>query len=91
MCDGIAELWKTKQHTDITFCIQSTQIPAHRIILASQSKYFDRLLYGDMREAREEEIKINDVENLKAFQLLVQYAYCGCISIENGDVHVSNA
>ena len=91
MCDGITELWKTKHHTDVTFLIEGTRIAAHRIILASQSLYFDRLLFGDMREAKEDEIKLSDVESLKAFQLLMQYAYSGCMKIRNGDIQVTIA
>ena len=90
MCDGITELWKSKRHTDVTFLIQGDRVSSHRIILASQSLYFDRLLFGDMREAQEDEIKLNDVESLKAFQLLIQYAYSGCMKIQNEDIQVYN-
>ena len=88
MCSRITDLWRTKQHTDITFLVQSTHIPAHKIILASQSEYFDRLLFGEMREAHEHEIQFNDVESLEAFHLLMQYAYSGCLKIQNGDIQV---
>lgn len=91
MCGRIAKLWEAKQHTDVTFIIQGSHIPAHRIILASQSEYFDRLLFGNMREASQEELKLNDVENLQAFQLLMQYIYSGCMKIQNGNIQVANS
>lgn len=90
MCGRIAKLWEAKQHTNVTFIIQGSRIPAHRIILASQSKYFDRLLFGNMCEASQEEIKLNDVENLQAFQLLMQYIYSGCMKIQDGKIQVAN-
>ena len=83
MCGRITELWETKQHTDVTLLVQGSRIPAHRIILASQSDYFDRLLYGDMREASQDEIQLHDVESLKAFQMLMQYIYSGRLKIQN--------
>ena len=89
VCNGIADLWESKRYTDVTFLVQGSRVTAHRIILASQSKYFDRLLFGEMREAREDEIQLSDVESMEAFQLLMQYAYSGCIDIQNGDIQVN--
>ena len=89
MCSGITNLWESKRHTDVTFLIQDTRVPAHKIILASQSKYFDRLLFGEMREAHEDEIQLSDVDNVEAFQLLMNYAYSGCVDIQNGDIQVT--
>ena len=88
VCNGITNLWESKSHTDVTFLVQGSRVTAHRIILASQSKYFDRLLFGEMREAHEDEIQLNDVESVEAFQLLMQYAYSGCVDIQNGDIQV---
>ena len=88
ICNGITDLWESKRHTDVTFLVQGSRVTAHRIILASQSKYFDRLLFGEMREAHEDEIQLNDVESVEAFQLLMQYAYSGCVDIQNGDIQV---
>ena len=90
MCSGITDFWESKRHTDVTFLAQGTRVPAHRIILASQSEYFDCLLFGEMREAREDEIQLSDVENVEAFQLLMQYAYSGCVDIQNGDIQVNS-
>ena len=89
MCNGITDLWESKRHTDVTFLIQVARVPAHKIILASQSEYFDRLLFGEMREAHEDEIQLNDVDNVEAFQLLMNYAYSGCLDIQNGDIQVT--
>ena len=88
--NGITDLWESKKHTDVTFLVQGVRVTAHRLILASQSEYFDRLLFGEMREACEDEIQLSDVENVEAFQLLMQYAYSGCVDIQNGDIQVNN-
>ena len=89
MCSGITDLWESKRHTDVTFLVQGAQVTAHRIILASQSEYFDRLLFGEMREAREDKIQLSDIENVETFQLLMQYAYSGHVDIQNGDIQVN--
>ena len=82
ICENSAQLLTSGKHSDVTFIITGDweadhRIPAHRVILASQSEYFDRLLFGEMREAHAgAEIMLPDTP-LEAFKLLLQYAYCG--------------
>ena len=94
LCDHLQSsvtcLWESKNHTDVTFLVCGERVSAHRVILASQSEYFDRLLYGEMKESRQDEIKLQDVSSLQAFQLLIEYAYTGCLTIENGVLQVNS-
>lgn len=83
-------LWLTKSHTDVTFLVGGERVSAHRVILASQSKYFDCLLFGDMKESGQEEIELHDVANLQAFQLLIEFAYTGHLTIEKGLLQVAS-
>ena len=82
ICENSAQLLTSGKHSDVTFIITGDweadhRIPAHRVILASQSEYFDRLLFGEMREAHAgAEIMLPDTP-LEAFKLLLKYAYCG--------------
>jgi len=80
------------KYSDVTFIItedeQDHRIPAHRVILASQSEYFDRLLFGEMMEAHPgAEIPLQDTP-LEAFQLLMKYTYCGEMKIKDSDLQV---
>jgi len=89
------QLFKLGKHSDVTFIITENEedhrIPAHRAILASQSEYFDRLLFGEMKEAHPDvEIPLQDTP-LEAFQLLMKYTYCGKMKIEDQDLQVSSA
>ena len=88
MQSGVVDLWESRRHTDVTFLIASNQVAAHRVILASQSEYFDRLLFGEMREAHAgAEIKLEDTP-LDTFLLLLQYAYSGCLEVKSADMQV---
>ena len=90
-CDNLTKLLTSGEHSDVTFIITGDweadhRIPAHRVILASQSEYFDRLLFGEMREAHAgAEIPLPDTP-LEAFQLLLQYAYCGKVATSDLEV-----
>ena len=86
------QLLELGKHSDVTFIItedgEDHRIPAHRVILASQSEYFDRLLFGEMREAHPDaEIPLQDTP-LEAFQLLMKYTYCGKMKIADSDLQV---
>ena len=93
--NGFLQLFELGKHSDVTFIItengEDRRIPAHRVILASQSEYFDRLLFGEMKEAHPDvEIPLQDTP-LEAFQLLMKYAYCGNMKIEDQDLQVWSA
>lgn len=77
---GLLKLLEESKHTDITFLIGGHPIAAHRMIVASQSEYFDCLLYGSMKEARETEIVLEDT-TVEAFQALLKYMYSGAVSV----------
>ena len=92
--DKLSQLLRNEKHTDVTFTLTDEdgtchKIPAHRLVLASQSEYFDRMLFGEMREAQPGvEIPLPDTP-LEAFQLLLKYAYTGQIKISNANFPVS--
>lgn len=39
---GLLELLEGEKHTDVTFLVEDQRFKAHRIIVASQSEYFDK-------------------------------------------------
>ena len=56
--------------------------------MATQSEYFDSLLYGSMRESKENsEIELKHV-SLSSFQLLLHYAYTGRVELNGAKLQV---
>ena len=74
-------LWGKEDLTDIVFVVDGERIPAHKLVLASQSEYFRVMLYGEMKEASQEEIVLSDVP-LAPFKKLLQYAYTGVLQLD---------
>ena len=77
---GLLKMLNNQLHTDVTFLIEGDQqVRAHRIILASQSEYFDCLLYGPMKEGRASEITLKETP-AEAFRELLKFMYSGSVS-----------
>ena len=82
------DLLDNKKYVDVTFVVEGQPVPAHRLILASQSDYFDRLFYGKMREANSsDEIPLPNAP-LEAFRLLLEFMYSGCLDYDNQPLQI---
>ena len=81
-------MFNQQLHTDVTFLVGEEgqeRVSAHRVVLASQSDYFDCLLYGPMKEGHASEITLQDTP-VEAFRELVKFMYSGQISSVNTTV-----
>ncbi|KAL7981696.1 hypothetical protein Chor_010891, partial [Crotalus horridus] len=74
-----------KQLCDVVLVAGERRIPAHRLVLSSVSDYFAAMFTNDVREARQEEIKMEGVEP-NALWALVQYAYTGRLELKEENI-----
>ena len=88
MADRLARLLLVGSHSDVTFVVGGEQFHVHRLIMALQSEYFSRLLYGHMKEALPGAVVVMENTSPDAFRHLLHYAYSGNISIPAGKVEV---
>ena len=82
LSSGLAKLFDQQLHTDVTFLVSGQRVRAHRALLASQSAYFECLLYGPMMEGSSSEITLEDTPE-EAFRELLRYLYSGTVSSVN--------
>lgn len=75
---GLLALLKTEKYADVSFMVEGKVLKAHRVVVASQSSYFDRLLYGSMKESGCDEIVLHETP-WRAFTLVLDYLYSGCV------------
>ena len=73
---------------DVTFVVEDTRVMAHRLILAAQSDYFDRLLFGEMREAHTGAVIPLEDTPAESFQLLLEFAYTGKLKMDDTTLNV---
>ena len=79
---ALAHIWEEQKFTDVDFLISGQVVPAHKAVLASQSQYFESMLYGSMKEAAMNEVELKDVP-VPAFRKVLQFAYTGFLDMEN--------
>ncbi|CAI5680294.1 unnamed protein product [Oreochromis niloticus] len=65
---------RSRQLCDVTLVAGERRIPAHRLVLSSVSDYFAAMFTSDVREAKQDEVKMEGVDP-DALWVLVQYAY----------------
>ena len=88
----LVKMFDQQLHTDVTFLVGEggrERVCGHRIVLASQSDYFDCLLYGPMKEGRASEITLPDTP-VEAFRELLRFLYSGSISSISLSVRTSD-
>ena len=82
LASRLVKLFDRQLYTDVTFLVSGQPVGAHRAVLASQSDYFDCLLYGPMIEGRASEITLKETP-VEAFRELVRFVYSGSVASIN--------
>ncbi|XP_072191845.1 kelch-like protein 4 isoform X2 [Excalfactoria chinensis] len=74
-----------KQLCDVLLIAGDQKIPAHRLVLSAVSDYFAAMFTNDVREAKQEEIKMEGVDP-DALKALVHYAYTGILELKEDTI-----
>uniref|UniRef100_A0A9R1SIE0 Kelch-like family member 4 n=3 Tax=Cyprinus carpio TaxID=7962 RepID=A0A9R1SIE0_CYPCA len=74
-----------KQLCDVLLIAGDHKIPAHRLVLSSVSDYFAAMFTNDVREAKQEEIKMEGVDP-EALRALVHFAYTGVLELKEDTI-----
>ncbi|XP_047221817.1 kelch-like protein 5 [Girardinichthys multiradiatus] len=76
---------KTRQLCDVILVAGDRRIPAHRLVLSSVSDYFAAMFTSDVREAKQDEVKMEGVDP-EALWVLVQFAYTGRLELKEDTI-----
>ncbi|SPP77587.1 BTB/POZ domain-containing protein 9-like [Drosophila guanche] len=79
-------LCMNERYSDVEFLVEEQRLPAHRYILAERSEYFRAMLYGNLSESKEREIRLE--VPVSAFKLILGYIYTGKLPLSLLDVDV---
>uniref|UniRef100_A0A8C4QNS8 Kelch-like family member 4 n=1 Tax=Eptatretus burgeri TaxID=7764 RepID=A0A8C4QNS8_EPTBU len=70
---------------DVVLVVGSERIPAHRLVLSAVSDYFAAMFTSEVREARQNEVRMEAVDPA-ALWALVHYAYTGRLELHEETV-----
>lgn len=76
VCDSLGELLASKHLADKVLTVGDTRLEVHAAILAARSPVFAKMFASDMREGREKEVPLADLE-AGAVRALVTFLYTG--------------
>lgn len=77
---SIEALCTSDTYSDVTLIVDGQKFPAHKVILAAQSRYFQALLFGDLKESSQSVIELKEVA-VDPFKELLKYIYTGCLNL----------
>jgi N-acetylneuraminic acid mutarotase len=80
---SLAGLWREERLTDFAVCAEGVEFKAHRVALASSSKYFLNLFESGMRDAADATHALEDIRP-KALEALLAFIYEGKCEIDEG-------
>ncbi len=81
-------LRRSEQLCDVVLEVSSgDRIPAHRVVLASQSSYFKAMFTGEMAESKQRIVAINGIDGASV-SCLIDYAYTATIEISEENVQL---
>jgi len=74
--EGLRELYKRSDFTDVSLVCADRTFGAHRVVLAAQSEVFKQGLAGTKEEAAaKQEVRLADVSNPEAVKFMLDYMY----------------
>ena len=82
---ALAGLWRDERLTDFAVSAEGVEFKAHRVALASSSKYFLNLFESGMRDAADATHALEGIRP-KALEVLLAFVYEGKCQIDEGQL-----
>ncbi|XP_038044815.1 kelch-like protein diablo [Patiria miniata] len=70
---------------DVTLMVQDHPIPAHRLVLAACSPYFNAMFTSELKECNEKTVTLRDMDHV-AIQEIVNFAYSAKVNVTEENV-----
>lgn len=83
--ENLYKIYKEKKLCDVTLVVGTSEVEAHRIVLAANSAYFYTMFTGELMESSSRKVALKEVD-LEAVKLLVDYCYTSVIDFNTSNV-----
>ncbi|XP_050426484.1 BTB/POZ domain-containing protein 9-like isoform X2 [Adelges cooleyi] len=81
LINDMSKLYLKDRFSDVVLVVDDIELPAHRFVLASRSKYFSTILFED-KESLRSEVHISGVTST-SFKILLKYIYTGRMNLSD--------
>ncbi|KAF2967244.1 hypothetical protein GQX73_g6308 [Xylaria multiplex] len=81
LIDGIAKLFNNSDYADVKIYVGQYELPAHSVVLASQSPFFQKALKGDFKEGKDKQFRFEE-GSMHAHWRAFEYMYTGAYADE---------
>lgn len=87
MFQSLNKMGENHSYTDVTLRVKGKGFPAHKVVLAASSCYFDAMFFTGMKESSQSEVELKD-EDLteEAFKLLLDFKYSSILPLNEVNV-----
>ncbi|KAL0127246.1 hypothetical protein PUN28_005505 [Cardiocondyla obscurior] len=82
LSEDMGSVYLSEEYADVTIIVADQKFRSHKLILAARSEYFRAMLFGGMKESKQNEIELS-ASSLPAFKGLLKYIYTGRMSLTN--------
>merc|ERR1712150_461231 len=76
-----------KQLSDVIICVGENKMHCHKLVLAMSSRYFERMFLGAMKESKEKEVVLQEID-LETLKSVLTFMYTDVIPNEKINVQV---
>lgn len=83
LSDNVSRMLENKDYSDVTFTIDGKQFLCHKVILASQSTYFDAMFKSPLTNSHE--IEITTVPH-HIFEGVIRFLYTGKVTVKENEM-----
>ncbi|XP_078158211.1 BTB/POZ and MATH domain-containing protein 2-like [Carex rostrata] len=80
----IGKLLESSETADVTFYVENRSFVCHRLILSARSPVFKAMLFGNMAEATQQQIKIADMCS-EVFEAMLHFIYTDSVPACNSE------
>ena len=85
LVEGLNRLRLGSQLCDVVIFVDGEQFPAHRVVLAANTPYFEAMFSGGLEESNQKTVTLREVKST-AVKEIIDYCYTSTVHIDNSNV-----
>ncbi|GAB5364834.1 hypothetical protein AAMO2058_001004500, partial [Amorphochlora amoebiformis] len=86
VCKAYGALLDSKRFADLTLVCRKTHFRVHKVVLAAQSSVFAALLFGGLKESKQNVIAVNENYDPSVFGTFLRFLYSGEIRLNMNNI-----